>query len=167
MATMTAFRMIEWERPPEYQDIPVPDPGPGDVRVRMAGVGLCHTDIHFLHARVGAFPYDPPFTLGHENGGWVDDVGAGVTDLEAGHAGAGRARPEVLAVLQLPVGPRQHLHEPGQRPGLGPGRRARGVPRRTAAGARAAHHPRPADRRAAWPTRASRRTTRCGRSRRS
>ncbi len=86
MATMTAFRMIEWERPPEYQDIPVPDPGPGDVRVRMAGVGLCHTDIHFLHARPGAFPYDPPFTLGHENGGWVDDVGAGVTDLDAGTA---------------------------------------------------------------------------------
>jgi propanol-preferring alcohol dehydrogenase len=86
VATMTAFRMIEWERPPEYQDVPVPTPGPGEVRVKIAGVGLCHTDIHFLHARKGAFPYDPPFTLGHENGGWVDAVGAGVTDLAAGAA---------------------------------------------------------------------------------
>ena len=84
MATMTAFRMIEWGEPPQYQDIPVPEPGPGDVRVRIAGVGLCHTDIHFLHARKGAFPYDPPFTLGHENGGWVDEVGAGVIDLDPG-----------------------------------------------------------------------------------
>ena len=84
VATMTAFRMFEWGRPPGYQDVPVPDPGPGEVRVKMAGVGLCHTDIHFIHASKGAFPYDPPFTLGHENGGWIDVVGAGVDDLDAG-----------------------------------------------------------------------------------
>lgn len=86
MATMTAFRMLEWERPPGYQDVPVPDPGPGEVRVKIAGVGLCHTDIHFLHARKGSFAYDPPFTLGHENGGWIDELGEGVTDIEPGTA---------------------------------------------------------------------------------
>jgi propanol-preferring alcohol dehydrogenase len=81
---MTAFRMLEWGRPPDYQDVPVPEPGPGEILVRMAGVGLCHTDLHFLHARAGDFPYDPPFTLGHENGGWVAGTGAGVDDLAEG-----------------------------------------------------------------------------------
>jgi propanol-preferring alcohol dehydrogenase len=52
----------------------------------MAAVGLCHTDLHFLHAKPGDFPYDLPFTLGHENVGWVEEPGVGVDDLAPGVA---------------------------------------------------------------------------------
>ena len=57
-----------------------------EVLIRVGGVGLCHTDLLFLDAPVGRFPYPVPFTLGHENAGWVEEVGSGVRDLEAGDA---------------------------------------------------------------------------------
>jgi len=85
MATMTAYRMIEWKQH-GYVEVPVPAPGPGEVRVRVAGVGLCHSDILFLDAEPGRFPNSPPYTLGHEIAGWVDEVGPGVTGLSAGDA---------------------------------------------------------------------------------
>src|SRR5581483_8927898 len=66
VATMRAYRLLDWRR------------------AGFAGVGLCHTDLHFLEAPAGAFPYDVPFTLGHENGGYVDALGAGVTGLAEG-----------------------------------------------------------------------------------
>lgn len=84
MATMTAYRMIGWGQPPRLVEVPVPEPGPGEVLVKMAGAGLCGTDLHFVHAPQGAFAYELPFTLGHENGGWVADVGAGVSGLSPG-----------------------------------------------------------------------------------
>ena len=85
MATMTAYRMIDWHRA-EFTDVPVPTPGPGEVRVRVASVGLCHSDILFLDAEPDRFGYTLPFTLGHEIAGWVDEVGAGVAGLAEGDA---------------------------------------------------------------------------------
>lgn len=64
----------------------MPEPGPGEVLVKIAGVGLCHTDIHFLHAPPGAFAYDLPFTLAHENAGWVEALGPGTVGLSVGDA---------------------------------------------------------------------------------
>ena len=83
MATMTAFQLVEWGRPAEFREVEVPRPGPGDVLVKVAGVGLCHTDIHFL-APESNFGYPTPFTLGHETGGWVEELGAGTTGFELG-----------------------------------------------------------------------------------
>jgi len=83
---MTAYRLVAWGEAPRFEDVPVPRPGPGDVLLRMAAVGLCHTDLHFLAAGPGTFPYELPFTLGHENVGRVEDLGAGVDDLAAGEA---------------------------------------------------------------------------------
>lgn len=83
---MRALRLEAWGELPRFAEVPEPEPGPGEVRLRMAAVGLCHTDLHFLEAGPGAFPYDLPFTLGHENVGWVDEVGTGVDDLDAGTA---------------------------------------------------------------------------------
>src|SRR3954454_4090036 len=71
MRTMTAYRLTRYQQPPEFVDIPVPEPGPGEVRVKVAGVGLCHSDLLFLDSPEGAFPYTLPFTLGHEIAGWV------------------------------------------------------------------------------------------------
>ena len=41
---MKAYRIVEWEHPPELVDAPVPEPGPGQVVVAVAGNGLCHSD---------------------------------------------------------------------------------------------------------------------------
>ncbi len=85
MPSMTAYRLLDWQRA-DFAEVDVPEPGPGEVRIRIAGVGLCHSDLHFLHAPAGAFPYSVPFTLGHENGGLVDALGDGVTGFAVGDA---------------------------------------------------------------------------------
>lgn len=79
-ATMRAYQLSDWQQP-GFAEVSMPDPGPGQVRVRIGGVGLCHSDVLFLTAPAGILPYDVPFTLGHEIAGWVDVVGAGVDDL--------------------------------------------------------------------------------------
>lgn len=70
---MTAF-----ERPLEIQERPVPEPGPGQILVRIEASGLCHTDIH---AARGEWPVKPvpPFVPGHEGVGIVEKLGVGVT----------------------------------------------------------------------------------------
>jgi propanol-preferring alcohol dehydrogenase len=83
-ALMTAYRLTHYEAPPEFVEVPVPEPGPGEVLVKVGGVGLCHSDLLFLDAPEGAFPYTLPFTLGHEIGGWVERPGPGVTGVSPG-----------------------------------------------------------------------------------
>jgi propanol-preferring alcohol dehydrogenase len=84
MSTMTAFRMTQWGTKPTFSDIAIPQPGPGEVRVSIAAVGLCHSDILLQDSPAGAWPFEPPFTLGHENAGWIDAVGADVSNLSTG-----------------------------------------------------------------------------------
>jgi S-(hydroxymethyl)mycothiol dehydrogenase len=67
--------------PVEIHEIEVPDPGPGEARVRVHACGVCHTDLHY---REGAINDDFPFLLGHEAAGTVDAVGPDVRDLEPG-----------------------------------------------------------------------------------
>ena len=67
--------------PVEIREIEVPDPGPGEVRVRVQACGVCHTDLHY---REGAINDEFPFLLGHEAAGTVDAVGTGVDDLDPG-----------------------------------------------------------------------------------
>jgi propanol-preferring alcohol dehydrogenase len=88
---MTAYRLVEWQAPAVFEAVPVPAPGPDDVLIEVAGVGLCHTDIHFLHAPPGAFAYDLPFTLGHEIGGRVAALGSAVDGLGGGGLAVGDA----------------------------------------------------------------------------
>src|SRR3954464_5353606 len=83
--TMRAYRLLDWQRP-DFSDVPVPQPADGQALVRVAGVGLCHSDVLFLESPAGVLPYDVPFTLGHEIAGWVESVGSGVDDLTAGDA---------------------------------------------------------------------------------
>lgn len=85
--TMRAFRMIHWQEPPRLEVIEVPEPGPGQVRIRVAGNGLCQSDLHMSHVpavmeqRMG---WRMPFTLGHEVGGWIDRCGVGVSGYAEG-----------------------------------------------------------------------------------
>ena len=60
-------------------DVPVPDPGPGEVLVRIEAAGICGTDRHLFK---GEFPCTPPVTLGHEFSGIVVRAGAGVEIAE-------------------------------------------------------------------------------------
>lgn len=82
---MRALRIVAWKSPPELVEVPEPDPRPGQVVIRVAGAGACHSDLHLLHDfEAGVVPWNPPFTLGHENTGWVEALGDGVTGLEIG-----------------------------------------------------------------------------------
>src|SRR5579864_5017025 len=83
MATMTAFRLTGGQPAAAFCEVPVPEPADGEVLVRVAGAGLCGTDLHFLDDPA-AFPYELPFTLGHENAGWVEAVGGGVESVRPG-----------------------------------------------------------------------------------
>ena len=65
------------------EDAPDPVPGETDVIIAPSAVGLCGTDAHIL---AGAFPADPPVTLGHEVAGRVVAAGSGVTGLGTGDA---------------------------------------------------------------------------------
>ena len=67
------------DRPLELADVQRPSPGPGEVLVRVAGCGLCHTDLHYLDHGVPTFK-KPPLILGHEAAGTVVTVGEGVSD---------------------------------------------------------------------------------------
>lgn len=82
---MESLQLTAWKHEPELREVPQPDPGPGQVLVKIGGAGACHSDLHLMHDfEEGLLPWGPPFTLGHENAGWVEGVGPGVTGLEPG-----------------------------------------------------------------------------------
>jgi propanol-preferring alcohol dehydrogenase len=83
---MRALVLPKWQAAPELREVAVPEPGPGDVLVRVAGAGACHSDLHLMEFPPGALPFDPPFTLGHENTGWVEALGPGASALPVGEA---------------------------------------------------------------------------------
>src|SRR5689334_8064670 len=67
--------------PVEVTTVLVPDPGPGDARVRVQACGVCHTDLHYREGGIGE---DFPYLLGHEAAGVVEAVGDGVTGVAPG-----------------------------------------------------------------------------------
>jgi len=80
------MKAIRVERPggPEVlklQDVPLPEPGPGQARVRIHHIGVNYIDIYH---RTGLYPLDLPFTPGSEAAGVVDAVGEGVTEVKVG-----------------------------------------------------------------------------------
>ncbi len=96
---MRAYQMTGWQQPPEFREVEVPEPGPGQVLIKVAGAGACHSDLHLMEWPTGTFDFPLPFTLGHENTGWVEALGAGVEGFEVGDAvavqgpwGCGRCR---------------------------------------------------------------------------
>jgi alcohol dehydrogenase, propanol-preferring len=82
---MRALQLTEWKHEPVLRDVAMRGPSAGEVLVKVGGAGACHSDLHLMHDfEAGMVPFDPPFTLGHENAGWVAELGAGVTGLEVG-----------------------------------------------------------------------------------
>ncbi len=80
---MKAAVVHEFGKPLSIESVSVPRPGPGQVLVRMAASGVCHTD---LHAADGDWAVKPklPFIPGHEGVGYVAAAGAGVKHLKEG-----------------------------------------------------------------------------------
>jgi alcohol dehydrogenase, propanol-preferring len=81
---MQAVRLTAWEHPPQLCAVGRPEPGPGEVLLRVDGAGLCHSDLHIMHWPAGSLPYDLPFTLGHEVAGTVIGLGPGAEGVELG-----------------------------------------------------------------------------------
>jgi L-iditol 2-dehydrogenase len=64
---------------------PTPEPGPGEVVVRVASVGVCGSDVHYYdHGRIGQYVVEQPLVLGHEASGVVTALGAGVSSPAMG-----------------------------------------------------------------------------------
>ncbi|KAL7621693.1 hypothetical protein AAE478_009020 [Parahypoxylon ruwenzoriense] len=85
---MKAFKLVQWGQSGQYVDVPKPEPGPGDVLIRMKAAGLCRSDLDMVDSLPGSAPYansiDAGYILGHENAGFVEKVGSAVTDLRTG-----------------------------------------------------------------------------------
>lgn len=83
--TMKAAVVHEFGKPLKIEEVPVPQPGLGELLVKVAACGVCHTD---LHAADGDWPVKPklPLIPGHETVGTVAAVGPGVDDFKVGDA---------------------------------------------------------------------------------
>lgn len=84
---MRALQLVAAQQPFQLREIPQPDPRPGQVLLKVAGAGACHSDLHLQEwpgENLEALRFQLPFTLGHENTGWVEAMGDGVTGLEVG-----------------------------------------------------------------------------------
>lgn len=82
---MRAARLVEYKKPFSIDEVPMPEPGPGQVVVKISGAGFCHSDLHVIEGEVPT-GITLPAILGHENAGHVSAVGAGVTTVKEGDA---------------------------------------------------------------------------------
>jgi NAD+-dependent secondary alcohol dehydrogenase Adh1 len=85
---MKAVQLAKYHSSPELVDVPDPSiTSPLDVIVRIGGAGVCRTDLHIIEGQ-----WEPktdvalPYTLGHENAGWVAEVGSAVSNVAVGDA---------------------------------------------------------------------------------
>jgi NAD+-dependent secondary alcohol dehydrogenase Adh1 len=81
-----AVQVVGYHRALEMTDVPEPSPeGPFDVVVRIGGAGVCRTDLHILEGQwAEKSGVTLPYTIGHENAGWVHAVGSAVTNVREG-----------------------------------------------------------------------------------
>lgn len=83
---MRALRLRTTGSGAELVEVERPTPGPGQVLIRVGGAGACHSDLHLMHSKLATPRYAPPYSLGHENAGWVESVGTGVGSVAPGQA---------------------------------------------------------------------------------
>jgi alcohol dehydrogenase, propanol-preferring len=80
---MKAAVVREFGKPLVIEEMPIPEPGAGQIQVKIQACGVCHTD---LHAAEGDWPVkpSPPFIPGHEGVGFVSALGSGVKEVKEG-----------------------------------------------------------------------------------
>jgi NAD+-dependent secondary alcohol dehydrogenase Adh1 len=83
---MKAVRVVGYHENLQLDDVPAPEiTGPHDVIVKIGGAGVCRTDIHILEGQwAEKSQVALPYTIGHENAGWVSAVGSAVTNVAEG-----------------------------------------------------------------------------------
>src|SRR5260370_9296234 len=82
---MKAVRLHAYHQQPVVEDVTEPTmKGPLDGVVKIGGAGVCRTDLHIIDGQwAAAMGVELPYTLGHENAGWVHEVGSAVTNVQA------------------------------------------------------------------------------------
>ena len=91
---MLAARLHAPGEPLRLETVPLPEPAGDEVRIRVAGCGVCRTDLHIARGEMSRV--ELPLTLGHEIGGWIDTAGPGAgPELEA----AGLRRGDAVLVF--------------------------------------------------------------------
>src|SRR5713226_9987891 len=83
---MKAVRLHQYQEHPKVEEVAEPKiTGPHDVIVRIGGAGLCRTDLHIIEGQLAELSgVTLPYTIGHENAGWVQEVGSAVTNVAVG-----------------------------------------------------------------------------------
>lgn len=83
---MKAVRLHAYNQQPVVEQVPEPTcTGPFDVVVKVGGAGVCRTDLHIILGQWDAAMHPTlPYTIGHENAGWVHEIGSGVTNVAVG-----------------------------------------------------------------------------------
>ena len=83
---MKAVRLQKYHQQPVIEDVPEPRAtGPLDVVVKIGGAGVCRTDLHIIEEQwAEKSGVALPYTIGHENAGWVHEIGAAVSNVEVG-----------------------------------------------------------------------------------
>jgi len=83
---MKAVRLAQYNQMPSVTEVDEPKvTGPNDVIVRIGGAGLCRTDLHIIEGQwAEKSGVTLPYTLGHENAGWVEAVGSAVSNVAPG-----------------------------------------------------------------------------------
>jgi propanol-preferring alcohol dehydrogenase len=118
---MRAFRIFEWGKGGRLVDTAIPEPGPGQVRLKVAANGICHSDLYLLKEWKASPPHlkiELPMTIGHEPAGWVDKLGPGVEGFEQGEpmivtiAGCGKC-------YYCAIGRNQYCLHKGKQVGMG------------------------------------------------
>ncbi len=86
MSTMRAVQVVGYHEALKMAEVPMPSAtGPFDVVVRIGGAGVCRTDLHILEGQwAEKSQVHLPYTIGHENAGWVHAVGGAVTSVAPG-----------------------------------------------------------------------------------
>ena len=83
---MKAVRVHGYHQQPVIEDVPEPKAtGPFDVVVKIGGAGVCRTDLHVVEGQWAEITgVTLPYTIGHENAGWVHEIGPAVTNVAVG-----------------------------------------------------------------------------------
>ncbi|MCC6856163.1 NAD(P)-dependent alcohol dehydrogenase [Microbacterium sp. A1-JK] len=86
MSMMRAIQVTAYHEPLQMTEVPKPEiTGPFDVIIRIGGAGVCRTDIHILEGQwAEKSDVTLPYTIGHENAGWVAEIGSAVTNVSVG-----------------------------------------------------------------------------------
>jgi NAD+-dependent secondary alcohol dehydrogenase Adh1 len=86
VTTMRAVQVVGYHKNLEMNEVDVPEAtGPWDVIVKIGGAGVCRTDLHILEGQwAEKSQVTLPYTIGHENAGWVHAIGSAVTNVAEG-----------------------------------------------------------------------------------